>query len=77
MAELIVFSEYSLPMRRWQSGNQCLDSVVFLLQQTTENPQKSRRRRVKLALGAGKQQRIQHSNRLSRLYSKIIGLIDF
>ena len=37
----------------------------------------TRRNRVRSARGAGKQQRIQHSNRVSRFYSQNIRIIDF
>ena len=37
----------------------------------------SRRNRVRSACEAGKQQRIQHGNRVSRFYSQNIRIIDF
>ena len=37
----------------------------------------TRRNRIRSARGAGKQQRIQHSNRVSRFYSQNITIIGF
>ena len=50
-------------------------SLVFLLAVETHKTI-SRRNRVRSACEAGKQQRIQHGNRVSRFYSQNIRIID-
>ena len=53
-------------------------SVQPCLSFSSGNPQNvTRWNSVRSACGAGKQQRIQHSNRVSRFYSQNIRIIDF
>ena len=54
-------------------------SVQPCLSFSSGNPHKtiSRRNRVRSACAVGKQQRIQHGNRVSRFYSQNIRIIDF
>ena len=54
----------------------CLSYRVCLLVVETHRTI-TRRNRVRSAWGAGKQQRIQHSNSISRFYSQNIRIIDF